>query len=86
MARRRHPCDACGAERKSWQRLCSSCWARLPGDIRTGVVEAWKSGHKAVWRGWRTKARAAIAGAAPPARSAPADAYHMIAARLGERD
>jgi hypothetical protein len=44
MARRRQICDVPGCEgsRLSWQRICDRCWRRLPGDIRTGITEAFR--------------------------------------------
>ena len=34
-------CDVpgCGNKRLRWQRLCDTCFAALPGDIRTGIKE-----------------------------------------------
>lgn len=80
--KRRHPCDACGAERKAWQRLCGSCWGRLPPRIRDGLTQAWRHRERAAWRDWVRAARAALAGA-PPARDT-STVYDQIARRLGE--
>lgn len=34
------PVPGCGCVRKRWQAVCRTCWARLPGDIRTAMLEA----------------------------------------------
>lgn len=38
---RQHICDVPGCDnaRLRWQRLCTSCFSQLPGDIRTGISE-----------------------------------------------
>lgn len=49
---RPHRCDVpgCTRTRRRWQRLCERCWAALPGDIRTAILESHKDGRKADWR------------------------------------
>jgi hypothetical protein len=77
MARRQHTCDVpgCGATRLRWQRLCDSCWRRLPGDIRTEVTEAFRQGRWSDHRASKRRAAEFIAGLdrpkAPPPENAP---------------
>ncbi len=49
LSARRHRCDVpgCGRTRLRWQRLCEVCWKALPGDIRTGLTEAFRQGRYA---------------------------------------
>jgi hypothetical protein len=85
---RRHLCDTpgCGKERKRWQRLCSRCFFALPGDIRTGLVSAFKEHRMADWRQWKKRACEYLATPRPPRRPPidSATAYERTARLLGE--
>lgn len=85
---RRRPCDGCGADRKRWQRLCDTCYAQLPGNVRTGLVTAHRQKRMADWRRWVAQAkqllRASTAG--HPGTISPSAAYERNMALLGERD
>lgn len=87
---RAHLCDVpnCGRSRKRWQRLCERCFAALPGDIRTGLAEAYQTGRKADWRAERRRAVAHLAATerAPRAPTVtPKRAYELQQRLLGER-
>lgn len=85
--KRRQPCDGCGAERKRWQRLCGSCFASLPGDVRSAVIAAHRERRTADWRKAVTAARAILTGTRTPiARIDAQAAYQRTQAMLGERD
>lgn len=88
MTARRHLCDVpgCGHTRARWQRLCQRCFTALPGDIRTGIIQAHKEGRKPDWRRWKRKAGDLLAGRTPalPAID-PATVYERTARMLGER-
>ena len=85
MVHRRHICDVpgCGNTRQRWQRLCGSCFAALPHNIRTGLIDAYKQGRKKDWRAWCRAAGAEINPAASPA-PAPPRARHISAQRAQE--
>lgn len=84
---RHHPCDVCGAERKRWQRLCASCFARFPRDLVYAIVQGYHL-NKAGWR--QAVKRAKALRTVQPAASSPTvsttDAYRLTAAQLGEHD
>lgn len=90
-----HHCDVPGCThlRKRWQRLCEACFAALPGDIRTGILEAHQQGRKADWRRERRRAAAHLAAAPISAgissrrahRIAPERAFELNQRLLGER-
>lgn len=82
---RRRPCDGCGANRKRWQRLCDTCFAALPGDVRTGLIAAHRERRMADWRAFVRRARALLTSGLPPRTSAEAT-YARTNAMLGERD
>lgn len=88
---RAHHCDVPGCThlRKRWQRLCETCFASLPGDIRTAIIRAHQAGRKADWRRERRRAAAHIAAsiAAPATRPAitPERAFELNQRLLGER-
>lgn len=82
MPRRQHICDVdgCTRERQRWQRLCGSCFGRLATrlDLRTGILEAHKTGNRAEKRRLCRRAGEALgllpAGATPAAQTRPAPA------------
>lgn len=80
-------CDACDAPRKRWQRLCETCFAALPRDLRYRLLDAWRCGRQREWRQARREARAHIAerAAARPDTS-PEAAYARHQRLLGEKD
>lgn len=87
-------CDVpgCGADRLRRHRLCSRCFAKLPGEIRVGLKEAH---YQRRWSDWRAlKMRAATffnldRPEAPHAAHTPSiyrqRAYELTARMLGER-
>lgn len=93
--KRRPVCDVpgCGNHRRRWQRLCENCWRALPGDIRTGILDAHNQHRRADHR--RECRRAADHLAAlkthepaslPPRSSLSAEqAFTLIQRQLGER-
>ena len=88
---RAHLCDVpgCGRSRKRWQRLCEPCFAALPGDIRTAIIDAHNTGRKADWRRERKRAADHLSNHVPahPAHSrrvSPERAYELQQRLLGE--
>ena len=87
-------CDVpgCGADRLRRHRLCSRCFAKLPGEIRVGLKEAH---YQRRWSDWRAlKKRAATffnldrsEALCPTHRPAITTqrAYELTARMLGER-
>jgi hypothetical protein len=86
-----HHCDVpgCTRLRKRWQRLCETCFAALPGDIRTAIIGAHQAGRKADHRRERRRAAEHLAAAAarpdPAARTTPERAFELNQRLLGER-
>ncbi|CAN5865857.1 hypothetical protein BH11PSE6_BH11PSE6_12240 [soil metagenome] len=96
MTARRHICDVpnCGATRLRWQRLCSSCFSRLPGEIRVGIAEAHHQKRNTDWRRLRKRAaeflNLSAVGAGLPAPIRPriplARVIELQRRLLGERE
>ena len=92
--KRRHLCDVpgCGRERHRWQRLCTGCFAALPGDIRFAILDCWKRRDRAEHGRACRRARDFVAdrGTAPVRhcghRPTPEQFAARTAAQLGERD
>lgn len=86
-----HVCDVpgCGGSRLRRQRLCNRCFARLPGELRVGIIEAKRQRRLADWNALRKRAAAFFnldREAPPPSPSiSPQRAYEMQARLLGER-
>lgn len=87
-------CDVpgCGNHRRRWQRICEICWRTLPGDIRTGILEAHRQHRRADHRRECRRAADHIADQrARPAASAQQpglsaeQAFSLIQRQLGER-
>lgn len=94
---RRHICDVpgCGQPRRRWQRICERCFASLPGDIRTGLIDAFRTNRKPDWRQLKKRAGAYMnfdatgqANPAPARRhhrsTSPQEAYARTSQMLGE--
>jgi len=97
MAKRNHLCDTgCGRDRLRWQRICETCFSRLPGDIKHGIIDCFKCGAFKEWRAWKKRAREYLATANPqsplhdsaPPRGpiTPEQAYALNQRRMGEHD
>lgn len=89
-------CDVpgCGRTRKRWQRLCDRCFAKLPGEIRTGIKEAKHERRNKDWQALRRRAAAFLNLDRNPAQDAidqrlrripPDQAFDLQARMLGER-
>lgn len=63
VKKRNHICDVmgCGRQRQRWQRLCGVCFDRLPRDVRTNLIRAFRAGDRPAWRHWCRRARDIIA-------------------------
>ena len=93
-----HRCDVpgCHHTRRRWQRLCDRCFAALPGEIRTGIINAHQAGRKADWRRERQRAAQHLAPLLNPnpltlglpnrPRVSPQQAFAHQQRLLGERD
>ena len=88
---RNYVCDVpgCGRHRKRWQRICEHCFPRLPGDIRTAIIDAHRHGRRSDWRAACRRAGEFFAGD-KPARSGTShisseEAFHRNQRLLGER-
>jgi hypothetical protein len=79
MTKRRYLCDVpgCGTPRPRHQRLCARCFTRLPGALRTGIIEAHHQHRDADWRRLRKEA-AVYLGLADPTSTMPATQQHRI--------
>ncbi|MFA6125049.1 MAG: hypothetical protein WCS75_01385 [Sphingomonas sp.] len=79
MAKRVHRCDVpgCGTERTRWQRLCTRCFTRLPGEMRTGIIDAHHQHRDADWRRLR-KAAAVYLGFANLTSKIPPTQQHRV--------
>jgi hypothetical protein len=92
--KRRLTCDVtgCGAPRPRGHRICASCFARLPGNIRVGIIEAYHQRRTKDWQQLRRQA-AEFLGIKPLARViaaeanriSPQRAFELQARLLGER-
>ena len=86
---RAHICDVpgCGRPRHRWQRLCDGCFSRLPGDIRTGIKEAFQQRRFRDHRQFKQRAAEHLAGIAPhhPHHVSPEQAFANSQRLLGER-
>jgi hypothetical protein len=86
-----HRCDVpgCTNDRRRWMRLCEQCFARLPGDIRTGLIDAFRQNRRSDWRRFCKRAGEHLAAqAAPkasPARLSAEQAFDLNQRLLGER-
>lgn len=88
-----HRCDVPGCQRtrRRWQRLCERCYAALPGDIRTGIIDAHRANRRAEWK--RQCRRAAdhlglpgtVTTPATRATISPEEAFARAQNLLGER-
>jgi len=89
---RPHKCDVPGCQhtRRRWQRVCERCFAALPGDIRTAIVEHYRAGRKAAWRTECKRAAEHMRDAPNPIPTAPRitpqQAFADQQRLLGERD
>lgn len=96
----RHLCDiaGCNRPRQRWQRVCSRCFAVLPHRVSIGVVNAWRSGDRPLWRALKKDGGQMLADhlAAEHRRFAkraarlgavtPQQAFHNHQRLLGEQD
>ena len=92
-----HVCDVpgCGGTRRKWQRLCDRCFAALPGDIRSGILDAHRQRKRPEHRrqckraaahlGLNRPAEAVPAPAAIANRVSPERSYELQQRMLGER-
>jgi hypothetical protein len=89
-------CDvpACGGTRRRWQRICENCWRDLPGDIRTGILDAHRQHRRADHRrecrraaDHLAKLRSGVAQDVftPPSRLTAEQAFQLTQRQLGER-
>lgn len=89
-----HRCDVpgCTRTRASWQRLCTTCYAALPNDIRNRIIESRRHGRNPDWRAACKKAARHLAQIARPAspalrpRVTPQQAFANQQRLLGEQD
>lgn len=83
--KRRLTCDVagCGTPRLRGHRLCTGCYARLPGDIRVGISEAHHQRRTSDWNKLRRDA-AAFLGINPLARAIAAQANRITPQRAFE--
>ena len=87
----RHRCDVpgCTRGRARWMRLCSICFDALPGDIRSGIIDAKRRGASAEWRQQCRRAaehlKEGIRPIAAHATVSPERAAELQARLLGER-
>lgn len=86
--KRRHRCDVpgCDRERHRWQRLCTTCFAALPGDIRFAILDCWKRHDRAEHARACRRARDFLAEPIHHWRPTPEQFAARTAAQLGERD
>lgn len=92
--KRRLTCDVtgCGSPRPRGQRICASCFGRLAGSIRIGIIEAYHQRRTSDWHKLRRDA-AEFLGIKPLARAiaaqanriTPQRAFELQARLLGER-
>ncbi len=84
MGKRAHICDVpgCGAHRPRYFRLCSRCFAMLPGDIRTSIAD---SKQQRRTRDWRAACKRAAAFLNDRSHTSVERAIKLQQAILGER-
>ena len=90
-----HRCDVpgCTNTRRRWQRICETCFANLPGDIRTGIIDAHRQNRRTDWRRECKRAGNHLAelrqrlGTHPqfPPRLTAEQAFDLTQRQLGER-
>lgn len=86
------PCDVCRAPRKRWQRLCDTCYGRLPPSHRYAIKDAWQRNDGPGHRAARKAAAAFLADQAHAhvracaASVSPQRAAELAARITGERD
>lgn len=89
MTRLRCDVPGCASTRRRHQRLCDGCYRRLPGDIRTGIIDARRQHRTADWRALCRRAAAflQLPGALPRVAPAPSpeQVFERTARFLGER-
>jgi len=81
---RRYVCKrrSCARPRQKWEHLCSSCWSRVPADLRALIVRAGKANHFDARDAYRRAAIDVLDG-----KRAWSDPHaRAIAAITGDRD
>lgn len=83
---RRHVCDVpgCGRNRSRWQRICTSCWPQLPGDIRTAILQHFRLGNRTEHRAACKRAGEHIAAARERMAARSQQAFDNAERLLGE--
>jgi hypothetical protein len=89
-----HRCDVpgCTRTRASWQRLCTTCYAALPGDLRNRIIETRRHGRNPDWRAACKKAARFLAQLNRPPRLparhrvTPQQSFAQQQRLLGEHD
>lgn len=83
---RRYRCDVpgCTRPRERWQRLCTSCWAALPADIRKAIADNHRFHNRPAHRAACLRAASHLAIAREQATRRQQAAFERTARLLGE--
>jgi len=87
MAKRQYICDVpeCHCKRARWQRICPSCYRKLPSYIINNLLAAWREKRMPDWRKWKKEAGEYLHDkTAPNQHITSQQSFNMNARLLGE--